>query len=61
MHFEKHSPDICNGYLNFPVYTISMVFSDVLFGEQVKAAVLPVIARKFLTHGDVFQTYIPAI
>jgi hypothetical protein len=36
-----------------------MVFSDVFIAEQVKAAALPVIARVFLTHGDVFQSHIP--
>jgi hypothetical protein len=43
----------------FPVYTDSVVFSDVLIGEQIKAAALPVIARVLHSTGDVFQSPIP--
>jgi len=43
----------------FPVYTTSLVFSDVLNGEQFKAAALPVNASVLLSSGDVFQSHIP--
>jgi len=41
---------------NFPVYTNSVVFSDMFDGEQFKAAALPVSARVLLSSGDVFQS-----
>jgi hypothetical protein len=44
---------------NFPIYTISMVFSDVFNGEKFKAAALPVSARELLTSDDVFHSHIP--
>ena len=44
---------------NFPVYTTSVVISDVFNGEQFKAAVLPVSAWIPLTSDDVFQNHIP--
>jgi hypothetical protein len=44
---------------DFPVYTMSVVFSDVFNGENPKAAALPVSARVLLNSGDVFQSHIP--
>jgi hypothetical protein len=44
---------------NFPIYTTSVVLSDVFNGEQLKAVSLPVNARVFLSSGDVFQSHIP--
>ena len=42
-----------------PVYTNSVVFSDVFNGEQFKAAALSVNARVLLAPGDVFQNQTP--
>jgi hypothetical protein len=47
--------------IHFPVYTNSLVFSDVFNGEQFKAAALPVSARVLLTSGDVFQRHTPGL
>jgi hypothetical protein len=45
--------------IDFPVYTNSVVFSDVFTGEQFKAAALPVSARILQSSGDVFQSHTP--
>jgi hypothetical protein len=60
----KASPRTVPIYLkrtfNIPVYTNSLVFSDVFNGEQLKAAFLPVNARVLQFSGDVFQNHIPS-
>jgi hypothetical protein len=43
----------------FCVHTNSVVFSDVLTGEQFKAAALPISARVLPSSGDVFQRQTP--
>jgi len=49
------------GAFNIPVYTNSVVFSDVFNEEQIKAAALPVIARVLQSSGDVFQSQRPVL
>ena len=44
---------------NYPVYASSVVFSDLVDGEQFKAAALSVSARVLVSPGDVFQSETP--
>jgi len=46
---------------NFPIYTNSVVFSDVFNGETFMAAALPVSARVLQSSGDVFQSQAPGL
>jgi hypothetical protein len=57
--FPRTVPIYLKRTFNFPVYTNSVVFSDVFNGEQFKAAALPVSARVLLSSDDVFQNHIP--
>ena len=52
-------PNYLKRTYNFPVYTSSVVISDVFNGEQFMAAALPVSARVLQSSDDVFQSHIP--
>jgi hypothetical protein len=57
--FPRTVPIYLKRTFNFPVFTNSLVLSDVVNGEEVKAAVLPVNARVLLFSDYVFQNHIP--
>jgi len=44
---------------NFPIYTTSLVFSDVFNGEKFQTAALPLSTRVLLSSDDVFQSQTP--
>jgi hypothetical protein len=59
--FPRTVPIYLKRTFNIPVYTNSLVYSDVFHGEQFKAAILPVSARVLQCSGDVFQNHISGL